>query len=182
MFRCRRVSKATQSFVTCTLEKEGPRCEVLYSPLSPEVRETLQRRSIADRLLAFGLHRSLRYTVLSGKDSPGRRMFWGSYPSVTYVFHQKSTSAHPLLCSKQDLLSALGGGLPESLRPTEKPVWQRSGPAVTEEWVATRKTTGDLATRRGASDPERRAEWMTVLRYGHLRSAPVVVNVALRTE
>ena len=48
--------------------------------------------------------------------------------------------------------------------------------------VATRKTTGDLATRRGAGDPETRAEWMKVLRYGHLRSAPVVVDVGLRTE
>ena len=47
--------------------------------------------------------------------------------------------------------------------------------------VATRKTTGDLATRRGAGDPERRAEWATVLRYGHLRSAPVVVDAGLRT-
>ena len=43
--------------------------------------------------------------------------------------------------------------------------------------VATRETTGDLATRRGAGDPETRAEWMKVLRYGHLRSAPVVVDV-----
>ena len=52
--------------------------------------------------------------------------------------------------------------------------------------VATRKTTGDLATRRGAGDPTRRererAEWTTVLRYGHLRSAPVVVDAFLRTE
>ena len=48
--------------------------------------------------------------------------------------------------------------------------------------VATRKTTGDLATRRGAGDPVRRAEWMTVSRYGHLRSAPVVVDGCLRTE
>ena len=48
--------------------------------------------------------------------------------------------------------------------------------------VATRKTTGDLATRRGAGDPERRAEWMTVLRYGHLRSAPVVVDAGIRKE
>ena len=38
--------------------------------------------------------------------------------------------------------------------------------------------SGDLATRRGAGDPERRAEWTTVLRYGHLRSAPVVVDAA----
>ena len=48
--------------------------------------------------------------------------------------------------------------------------------------VATRVTTGDLATRRGAGDPETRAEWMKVLRYGHLWSAPVVVDVGLRTE
>ena len=48
--------------------------------------------------------------------------------------------------------------------------------------VATRETTGDLATRSGAGDPETRAEWMKVLRYGHLRSAPVVVGGDLRTE
>ena len=48
--------------------------------------------------------------------------------------------------------------------------------------VATRKTTGDLTTRRGAGDPARRAEWMTVSRYGHLRSAPVVVDACVRTE
>ena len=48
--------------------------------------------------------------------------------------------------------------------------------------VATRKATGDLTTRRGAVDPVRRAEWMAVLRYGHLRSAPVVVDACLRTE
>ena len=42
--------------------------------------------------------------------------------------------------------------------------------------VATRKTTGDLTTRRGAGDPERRAEWTTVSRYGHLQSALVVVD------
>ena len=48
--------------------------------------------------------------------------------------------------------------------------------------VATRKTTGDLTTRRGAGDPVLRAEWTTVLRYGHLRSAPVVVDAFLRKE
>ena len=37
----------------------------------------------------------------------------------------KSTSAHPW-CRKQDLLSALGGGLPEVLRPTRRPSRQRS--------------------------------------------------------
>ena len=34
--------------------------------------------------------------------------------------------------------------------------------------VATRETTGDLATRRVAGDPETRAEWMKVLRYSGL--------------
>ena len=48
--------------------------------------------------------------------------------------------------------------------------------------VATRETTGDMTTRRGAGDPKRRAEWTTVSRYGHLRSAPVVVDVGVRTE
>ena len=48
--------------------------------------------------------------------------------------------------------------------------------------VATRETTGDLATRSGAGDPETRGEWMKVLRYGHLRSAPVVVAACVRTE
>ena len=48
--------------------------------------------------------------------------------------------------------------------------------------MATRKTTGDLTTRRGAGDPARRAEWMTVSRYGHLQSALVVVDACVRTE
>ena len=48
--------------------------------------------------------------------------------------------------------------------------------------VATRETKGDLATRRGGGDPETRAEWMKVSRYGHLRSAPVVVDVGVPTE
>ena len=48
--------------------------------------------------------------------------------------------------------------------------------------MATRETTGDPATRRGASDPERRAEWTTVLRNGHLQSATVAVDDGFRTE
>ena len=71
----------------------------------------------------------------------------------------ESTSAHPR-CRKQDLLSALGGGLPEVLRPSRAA--QRTGG---HRRVATRKVTGDLATRRGAGDPVTRAEWMTVLRW-----------------
>ena len=58
----------------------------------------------------------------------------------------------------------------------ENKVQTGSAAAGGHRGVATRKTTGDLATRRGAGDPETRAEWTTVLRYGHLRSAPVVVD------
>ena len=59
----------------------------------------------------------------------------------------------------------------------EQKVQTGSAAAGGHRRVATRETTGDLATRRGAGDPETRAEWMKVLRYGHLRSAPVVVDV-----
>ena len=70
------------------------------------------------------------------------------------------------------------GGTQSPTRKTS-PAAQRTGG---HRRVATRKTTGDLATRRGAGDPVRRAEWTTVFRYGHLRSAPVVVDVGLRAE
>ena len=70
---------------------------------------------------------------------------------------------------------------PSLCAPQERPVRQRSGLAVTEEWRPGRRR-GDLATRRGAGDPETRAEWMAVSRYGHLRSAPVVVDAASRKE
>ena len=58
----------------------------------------------------------------------------------------------------------------------EQKVQTGSAAAGGHRGVATRKTTGDLTTRRGVGDPVRRAEWMTVYRYGHLRSAPVVVD------
>ena len=64
----------------------------------------------------------------------------------------------------------------------ENKVQTGSAAAGGHRGVATRETTGDLATRRGAGDPETRAEWMKVLRYGHLRSAPVVVDAGVRTE
>ena len=65
---------------------------------------------------------------------------------------------------------------PSLLRPTVRPVRQRSGLAVTEEWRPGRRRATQLPDG-GAGDPERRAEWMTVLRCDHLRSAPVVVDV-----
>ena len=91
----------------------------------------------------------------------------------------KSTSAqsvHACACGQKDHLRTPGGSLPEPLRPTRRPVAaaQRTGG---HRRVTTRKTMGDLATRRGAGDPETRAEWKPVSRYGHLRSAPVVVDV-----
>ena len=64
----------------------------------------------------------------------------------------------------------------------EQKVQTGSAAAGGHRGVATKKTTGALTTRRGAGDPVRRAEFMTVSRYGHLRSAPVVVDVGLRTE
>ena len=76
-----------------------------------------------------------------------------------------------------------GTGLAVSPRNrAENKVQTGSAAAGGHRRVATRKTTGDLASRRGAGDPETRAEWMKVLRYGHLRSAPVVVDACLRTE
>ena len=63
---------------------------------------------------------------------------------------------------------------PSLCAPQQRPVRQR------KDWRSPKsgdqETTGDLATRRGAGDPVRRSEWMTVSRYGHLRSAPVVVD------
>ena len=58
----------------------------------------------------------------------------------------------------------------------ESPVRQRSGLAVTKEWRPGRRR----ATWLPEEDPETSAEWMTVLRYGHLRSAPVVVDVGFK--
>ena len=64
----------------------------------------------------------------------------------------------------------------------EEKVQTGSAAAGGHRRVATRKTTGDLTTRRGAGDPVRRAEVMTVPRYGHLQSALVVVDACVRTE
>ena len=71
----------------------------------------------------------------------------------------ESTSAHqcPSLCLRaKDHLRTPGGGLPEILRPARRPVRQRIGLVATAEWTA---------------------EWTIVLRYGHVWSAPVVVDV-----
>ena len=63
----------------------------------------------------------------------------------------------------------------------EEKVQTGSAAAGGHRRVATRKTTGDLTTRRGAGNPVRRAEWMTVSRYGHLRSAPTLVTQGVGT-
>ena len=68
----------------------------------------------------------------------------------------KSASAHqcPRMCLRaKDHLRTPCGGLPEPLRPTTRPVLQRSGLAVTEEWRlgrrrATRLPEEEQATQR----------------------------------
>ena len=73
--------------------------------------------------------------------------------------------------------------MPAGKRPPEDTRWwssrgtaPRGSAAAGGHRRVTRKTTGDLATRRGARE---RAERMTVLRYGHLRSAPVDVGCSV---
>ena len=68
---------------------------------------------------------------------------------------------------------------PPLLRPTERPVRQRSGLAATEEWRPGRRLA---VTQDKGNRPRDRAEWTTVSRYGHLRSAPVLVDAVLHTE
>ena len=65
----------------------------------------------------------------------------------------KSTPAHPR-CRKQDLLSALGGGLSEPLRPKRRPVRQRSGLAVTEEWRPGRRRATRLPEEEQATQSD----------------------------
>ena len=96
----------------------------------------------------------------------------------------KSTSAQQCpacACGQKTILRAPRWRSPRGTAPNRK-VQTGSAAAGGHRNVATRKATGDLATRRGAGDPVRRAEWMTVLRYGHLRSAPVVVDACVRKE
>ena len=96
----------------------------------------------------------------------------------------ESTSAHQCpacACGQKTTLRAPRWRSSRASAPHKKtsPAAQRNGG---HRRVVTRKTTGDLATRRGAGDSQTRAEWMTVSRYGHLRSAQVVVDACLRTE
>ena len=102
-------------------------------------------------------------------------------PTRLTEFHISSPVSSMCLRAKDHLEGTKVAVFPSLCAPQERPVRQRKGLAVTEEWRPG-KTTGDLATRRGAGDPVRRAEWMTVLRYGHLRSAPVVVDAHVRME
>ena len=117
-----------------------------------------------------------------GLISPSRRMFSTApvrgLSSWCLRVSPKSTSAQQCpacACGQKDHLE----GTKVAVFPrycAEQKVQTGSAAAGGHRGVATRKTTGDLATRRGAGDPVRRAEWMTVYRHGHLRSAPVVVN------
>ena len=123
-----------------------------------------------------------------GLISPSRRTFStapaGGLSLWCLRVSPESTSAHQCptcACGQKTTLRAPKWRSSHASAPHRKtsPAVQRTGG---HRRVATRKTTGDLATRRGARDPERQVEWTTVLRNGHLRSAPVVVDVGLRTE
>ena len=95
-------------------------------------------------------------------------------PTRLTEFHISSQVPSMCLRAKDHLVGTKVAVFPRYCAPQK--VQTGSAAAGGHRRVATRKTTGDLATRRGAGDPETRAEWMKVLRYGHLRSAPVVVD------
>ena len=111
-----------------------------------------------------------------GLINPSRRMFSTApvrgYPPGAYAFRSPVPSMS--LRAKDHLEGTKVAVSPRYC--AEQKVQTGSAAAGGHRGVATRKTTGDLATRRGAGDPEIRAEWMKVSRYGHLRSAPVVVD------
>ena len=117
-----------------------------------------------------------------GLISPSRRTFSAAPAGVLSVWcprvSPKSTSAHQCpacACGQKTTLRAPRWRPSRGTAPRKKtcPAAQRTGG---HRRVATRKVTDDRATRRGAVDPVRRSEWTMVLRYGHLRSAPVVVS------
>ena len=72
------------------------------------------------------------------------------------------TSAQRVPAGKRPPRGHQGGGLSEPLRPTSRPVRQRSGLAVTEEWRPGR----------------RRATWLPEEEQATQRDAPVVVDAA----
>ena len=117
-----------------------------------------------------------------GLISPSRRMFSTApvrgfillVPTRFTEVHVSSTVSSMCLRAKDHLEGTKVAVFPRYC--AENKVQTGSAAAGGHRRVATRETTGDLATRRGAGDPETRAEWTTVLRYGHLRSAPVVVD------
>ena len=94
--------------------------------------------------------------------------------------HISSTVSSMCLRAKDHLEGTKVAVFPRNC--AEQKVQTGSAAAGGHRGVATKKTTGDLTTRRGAGDPERRAEWTTVSRHGHLQSALVVVDAGVRTE
>ena len=145
-------------------------------------------RRPADGQQRAALRREGDVTWSRGLISRSRRMFSTAPAGVLSLWclrvSPKSTSAHQCpacACGQKTTLRAPRWRSSRASAPRKKSslAAQRTGG---HRRVATRKTPGDLSTRRGASDPERRAEWMTVSRHGHLRSAQVVVDNCLRTE
>ena len=145
-------------------------------------------RRPADGQQRAALRREGDGTRSRGLINPCRRMFSTApargLSSWCLRASPKSTSAHQCpACAfgQKTTLRAPRWRSSRASAPTRKTsqAAQRTGG---HRRVATRETTGDLATRRGAGDPETRAEWMKVSRCGHLRPAPVVVDACVRTE
>ena len=102
-------------------------------------------------------------TVSRGLISPSRRIF-STAPAGLILWclrvSPKSFSAHQCPasgCGQKDHPRTPGGGLPEVLRPTRRPVRQRTG---SHRRAATRKTTGGYPAIKG-TDPgtELNGEW-----------------------
>ena len=144
-------------------------------------------RRPADGQQRAALRRGGDGTKSRGLISPSRRTFstapeGGLIHLVPTHFprslHQLTSVQHVPAGKKDHFEGTKVAVFPSLCARKTSPAAQRTGG---HRRVATRKTTGDLATLRGAGDLER-AEWTMVLRCGHLRSAPVVVDVSLRTE
>ena len=107
----------------------------------------------------------------------------GSYSSGACAYHHSPpqlTRVRACACGKKDHLEDTRWRSSRGTAPHKKTslAAQRTG---SHRRVATRKDDGRLPSDKG-NRPRDRAEWTKVLRYGHLLSAPVVVDAGSRTE
>ena len=140
-------------------------------------------RRPADGQQRAALRRGSDGTRSRGLSSPSRRMFSTapagvSFPLVPARDTGSPRQLTPCAVSKSSYRHQ-EAVFPRYCAPQK--VKTGSAAAGGHRRVATRKTTGGNPATKG-TDPERRAEWMTVSRHGHLQSAPVVVCSDVRTE